>query len=69
MMLIKVFGIWLMTSSIMGLTPDTGGGYHNGCRIQQAPIEGIGNYAVAKHWSCDEVAEEINRQIRIKQVQ
>ena len=57
-MLIKVFGIWLMATSISSL-----GGYDNICTIRMNATGGTGLYTI-KDKTCDEVAAEINRQIK-----
>jgi len=76
-MLIKVFGIWLMTFNIAGLADYRGGWRNNnikGCEIRfQTPLYQLDNSersifssgmgAVVKGRTCAQVAEEINNQI------
>lgn len=55
-MLIKVFGIWLMATNITYLETTLGSCYVN--------FNGRVNYVVFKQ-SCEGVAAEINRQIKL----
>lgn len=56
-MLIKVFGIWLMASNVTSLSERNGSCGIYMTNEYSSPIN-------VKNISCDEVAEEINRQIR-----
>ncbi len=67
-MLIKVFGVWLMASNITSLNSniiirnnsDSG----TLCRVFS---NGKDNYVLMSDHSCDEVAAEINKQIKGKE--
>ncbi len=61
-MLIKVFGIWLMTTSINHLQPIDKG---QNCAIIMNNTKGnsVGSYDVDALKPCDEVAAEINKEI------
>lgn len=59
-MLIKVFGIWLMANSILFLDKEGAG-----CKVIYGYAGKFGTEAgLVFRESCDEVAAEINRQLR-----
>jgi hypothetical protein len=60
-MLIKVFGIWLMASNINHLEPSLLASEN--CIIRMNEL-GSSRGAIATNKTCDEVAEEINKQIK-----
>ena len=60
-MLIKVFGIWLMASNITSLTPIN---WESNSAGLDCSIKYTANRRDIIIASCDEVAEEINKQIK-----
>ena len=64
-MLIKVFGIWLMASNIAFLEPS-----NSKCSVQfinvgSSPLSNAKwNSMISVKYSCDEVAAEINKQLK-----
>ena len=57
-MLIKVFGIWLMTSNVLALKP-----YGADCFVDT--IKGVRAWQIIiEDRTCDQVAEEIKRQLK-----